>query len=660
MADSSLDTSLPATPHDPPKERYAPSRVHPYRPEPVRAPLELTKRPDTQPARPRELIVALGLVAVADFALVRRDGFAHGGYGMAVFFAVVPMLLVLAARAWRFSLRLAVLGAMLLAVAARSAYASSPEVTLFGLGAVFALTTVLRARRAFVTDVLRSFVGTFVTFPRRLAAAFEGAHRVLAGTGRDGRTPSNRLAQVMVPLALVALFVAIFGLANPVVGHWLAALRSSVEWPAALRLFTWAGLAIGAVLLLRPALGRKTTSESAMPTPTTPEAWDVDDAREAARVAITRNALVALNVLFAGYHALDAVCLVTGSPPAGTSEREYAHQGTFWLTVALFATTVVVGVMFRGRLAYAVEGRWSRGLAYAWLAQGLVLALGTYRRIAIHVATSGLSSLRLFGILGTTLVLVGSIAVGVKLLRRRTFGWLLRRQLDAVALGLCLYVVVPTHLVSARVNVGRVLDHEYTALVHTEEEAREAESAVALLPLVHHDDDRIRKGISALLLNERDRLRQRRAKATTFRDLDFASTRSLAILEAASPELETTLGDVDRPEAIVPFEYIRNSAIEGEIAQSEIARVKPPRTRTMKAALEWLDRQDAFVETSETFPEVRMDERPTSAPGKRRLTMYAHGKDRGGLQAIELELSRDSASGAWQVERTNVSLARPQ
>lgn len=65
------------------------------------------------------------------------------------------------------------------------------------------------------------------------------------------------------------------------------------------------------------------------------------------------------------------------------------------------------------------------------MAQGLVLALGTYRRIAIHVAFSGLSDLRIVGILGTTLVVAGGVAVALKLRRRHTFTW---RERDVATL----------------------------------------------------------------------------------------------------------------------------------------------------------------------------------------------------------------------------------
>jgi hypothetical protein len=655
MADSSLDTSLPSRERAP--RRDTPPE-HPYRPEPTWALAEPPRRPGTQPARPFELLVALGLVAVADFAFVRPNGLGLGGFGFAVFFLLVPALVVMAARKKRLSFRLVVLATMLIAIAARSAYAASAPATLFGLCAVFALTTFLRTRQAFLTDVMHSFAETLVTFPQRFMAAGEGVRRSLARAGRDGRTPSTLFAQVAVPVALVSLFAALFGLANPVVGHWISKLRASIELPAPLRVLVWVGLLLGAVLLLRPAFARNRESESATPSAEPLEASRDEALREAGKVAVTRNALVALNMLFAGYHALDVACLWSGSPPAGMSEREYAHQGTFWLTIALLAMTAVVGIMFRGRLAYATDGRLSRGLAYAWLAQGLVLALGTYRRIAIHVATSGLSNLRILGILGTTLVVVGSIAVGVKLARKRTFFWLLRRQLDAVAIGLCLYVVAPTHLVSARVNVRRVLEHEYRALVHAEEEVRETESATTLLPLLHHDDDRIRRGIAALLLHERDILRTEHAGHKGFRDLDFVSSRSLAELEAASPELEATLGDVERFDAIVPFEYIRNSAIEGEIAQSEIAKVKPAKTRAAKAALEWLDRQDGFVETSATDPEVKLEERPSKDPQRCQVVVFAHTKAGRQPVAIHLELRRELHYAFWLVDRARVDLVQ--
>ena len=101
------------------------------------------------------------------------------------------------------------------------------------------------------------------------------------------------------------------------------------------------------------------------------------------------------------------------------------------------------------------------------------------------------------------------VTVGLKLHRRRTFGWLVASQGNALAAAIFLFSVLPTHWIGARANVAPVLRHEYQPLVHVEEQAREPESAATLLPLVYHDDERIRRGMAALLLDERDRLRRR-------------------------------------------------------------------------------------------------------------------------------------------------------
>ena len=111
----------------------------------------------------------------------------------------------------------------------------------------------------------------------------------------------------------------------------------------------------------------------------------------------------------------------------------------------------------------------------------------------------------------------------------------LRRQLDALVVGLLAFSVLPTHLVSAHVNVSRILMHRYQPLVNVTEEAAEAEeSAAALLPLVEHDDERIRRGVAAMLLDQLDVVRRREASAG-LRGADLATRSARAELEEARP-----------------------------------------------------------------------------------------------------------------------------
>ncbi len=566
--------------------------AHPYRPMPPMEPTTLHLEPRVMPARPRELLAALAIVFVTDLALWRTDSLAVGGRGAAVFFLAVPAIVVLAARARRLTPRLGAILALFVAIAARCVYSPTLGSVLFGVFGVLGLAVSLRSRATFIPDVVSAFGATVASFPRRLYAAAAGL--------RTSRGQS--LAPVLVPAALVVMFIAIFGLANPLVARWLLALRGVVGMPVPLRIVSWIVFLLGAVLLLRPAIVRSRATESA----------DTSGAAVGTTLAVARNALIALNALFAGYNALDGTYLWAGSPPPGLSERLYAHEGAAWLTVAIAMLTLVVGVMFRGALAHDSRAKLTRALAYVWLGQGLVLALGTFRRLGIHITTSGLSSTRILGMVGTALVVVGLVQVGVKLARQRSFTWLVRRQLDALVLGLLGFSLAPTHLISAHVNVRRVMEHEYQALVHAEEEVGEVESAAALLPLLDHDDVRIRRGAAALLLRERDALRWQAPKR--WRDVEFAAGDTLRALEAASPKLDAVLGDVDRDDAIQPFEYIRNSAIEGEIALSEISKVVPAQTRVEKAlqlAVHWLGNDVPPAATARvTAKELRTSSNP--------------------------------------------------
>lgn len=335
--------------------------------------------------------------------------------------------------------------------------------------------------------------------------------------------------------------------------------RRRLPFPA--RIFIWALSLVGACALLRPAVRLAQGTEAAAE----------DGEATSTSLLVARNALGALNVLFLLYNALDAAYLWSGAPPAGMQTQQYAHQGAFWLTIALVMCTGVIGVMFRGALAHDMRARTARTLAYVWMAQGLVLALGTYRRIAIHIAHSGLSDLRIVGILGTTLVVAGVVAVALKLRGRHTLTWLVRRQLDVLALGVVLYAVFPTHLVSARVNVARIEGGEYPPMLHMFRQSTQPESAAELLPLLHHHDLRVRQGVAALLEQERKSLTQGVSQQRSWRERDVASRRTLARLDVAAPEIDAVLGQVNRAAARQVLLELSRVANEGRSLEELLA-----------------------------------------------------------------------------------------
>ena len=517
--------------------------------------------PRPAPLRIKELAAAGAIAVAVDIGLFSHQGLAMGGFGLALLFLVVPAALAIAAHARRTSIRLAVIAGLLAAVVARCAYDPTSGTVLSGLALLVLFTLTLRARRTFLPEAMVSALSAIAKMPSRVGAAVAGVQRIAART----RVGNVSLLPIVIPLALSVVFAGVFALANPVVAHGLdvawTAIASVVAFPSPLRIFFWGLSLVAGFMLLRPAIRLAKGSEAAAAegeaTPTS--------------LLVARNALGALNVLFLLYNALDAAFLWSGGTPAGMTTQKYAHAGAFWLTVALVMCTGVIGVMFRGALSHDARAKTSRTLAYVWMAQGLVLALGTYRRIGIHIAHSGLSDLRIVGITGTTLVVAGVVAVALKLHRRHTFTWLVRRQLDAFALALVLYAVFPTHLVSARVNVARIEAGEYAPVLHMLRQSRQPESAAELVPLLQHKDSRVRQGVAALLEQEQQALTAEIAKQGSWRERDVASRRTLAKIDAAGPQISGILGDVDRRAARHVLLEISRVADEGRSLEEILA-----------------------------------------------------------------------------------------
>ena len=524
--------------------------AYPYRPEPWTAPpRRVARRPHA--FRTRELAAAVALVAAFDIAFWAH-GPAVGGFGAAAFLAAVPVVLFMTTRVWRRSLRLGVVGALLAAVTARTFVAPTPLSVALGFVLAGAFALALRARDASVPALAASMLATLLEIPARLHGAVLGVDRILART-RLGRA---FVLPIAIPVGLVAVFLGVFALANPVVASGLGGaarlLSSVIELPSFGRIVLWAIAFLAAALLVRPAVRRAWLEPALTVAEATPTS-----------LLVARNALAGVNALFLAYNVLDARYLWTGKPPAGMSTQHYAHEGAFWLTIALVLLTGVVSFMFRGPLACDPRARIARGLAFAWMGQGLVLGLASYRRIAIHIARSGLSDLRIVGILGTSLVVVGVVLVAVKVRNRLGLSWLLRRQLDALALIAAVYAVVPTHLVSARVNVDRALGGELRPLLHAFRQARETESTTAFLPLLDHPDVRVRQGMAALLEEKHTQLRYAIERDKTWRERDVATSRVYRTLDAAMPRAQHELANIAAGDARSVLLALARGANEG-------------------------------------------------------------------------------------------------
>lgn len=486
-----------------------------------------------RPAHPRELVALIAIVALADLALYQSTG--GGGAGLAVLLVGVPAILFAAARARTPSWRLAAIAALLALVAGRCLWQSSAGATMLGMALLLSFAIALRTSRSFLPELAASALASAWGSVRQLRSFGPTLARVARPVlpTRVGRR------EVVIPAALVVVFGAIFAAANPVIQGWLGSavdlLGDLGRAPSPLRAVFWGVCALVAAGLLRPAVRTIAWLDARLGVAEVSEPTGVDPA--ASHLALARNGMIALNALFLGYNALDAVYLWGGVAPSGMTHTGYAHAGTIWLTIAFVLSTIVLGAVFRGPIEHDARGRLARRLAYAWAGQNFLLAAGTFRRIAMYIAYSGLTELRIVGIVGTTLATLGLAIVVYKLARHRTMLWVLRRQLDALAIAVAVFVATPTHALAMRYNVARIAASYYRPLLHLYEQPIPAEAVPALLALLDHPDPAVREGVALLVWVQRERLRQEDAGATTWMDFELARARALRALDDAEARL---------------------------------------------------------------------------------------------------------------------------
>jgi hypothetical protein len=384
------------------------------------------------------------LVALADFLFFGRPI----GVSLLIFCVVLTAeILVLhpvAARSRKVFLQLCLLAAALLPLAENVSPLS------------FAIAIV--ALSAFALSVAGLLRPGMLRLARQIAAFLVAAPfgflLDLVRWRREGVRPgAARLAAWFLSLGLGAVFVALFGIANPVIEDWLSRIDifALLEHVDIARVGFWLFVLVAVWAFLRPRLAQIPGAAHAVP----------DAARTIDELvfgkAATLRALVVFNLLFAVQTVLDLAYLWGGvALPDGLTYAAYAHRGAYPLiATALLAAAFVLAAMRPG--GTTSSDPIIRRLVYLFVAQNVLLVISSILRLDLYVGVYALTYWRVAAFVWMGLVATGLVLILVRIALEESNGWLL--GVNLLTLSATLYACSFVNFAALIANYN--VDHSY-------------------------------------------------------------------------------------------------------------------------------------------------------------------------------------------------------
>ncbi len=455
--------------------------------------------------RVAELIAILLAIVLADATIYRG----HGYTGLAALFVGTLGLLYLGKR-WRWSSPpLWIVGGMLVILAAHLVWYGSLLQVVVGAVLTLSFATALDGQSPFLLNVLT--MGSQV-----VVAGIRALGEYATALRRSGpRLHRLRMLSIILPVLAFLVFTALFVLANPdavrFVGRQFEAFVNEVsEWLVRMALtptepLFWIGVALVMAGLLRPVV--RLSSEVLFPATVEPR-----EPAKAPLYAALRNTLATVIGLFAIYLAYEFLTFWTRDFPAGFYYSGYAHEGAAWLTVALALATLILSGVFSGPILGDPRLPKLRWLAWVWSIENLLLSLSVYNRLFIYIDFNGMTRMRIVGLFGISVVVVGFLLVVWKIARGNSFAWLIHRQLWALGVAIYLFAITPVDGIATHYNVRRILDGDVSASMQIGVHPLDLEGMMALPPLLDAPTPEIREGVAALIAECYQQLQAARQK----------------------------------------------------------------------------------------------------------------------------------------------------
>lgn len=455
------------------------------------------------PLRWRELLAVALMVVLADLTLYRANGFA----GYATFFLFAPLLLCLGSPRPRPAGGFYLLALMLLLLVARIFWLGSWLAVGVGFSLLAGFAMALSGIRPYVLE-------TIVFASQTIPAGYEGLAQYRRSADELSPVSARKIGlEYLLPLGVFIVFALLFIVANPDLATFfgeqaqkiLTSIRDfileiSPTWQEVLIWLAALWLTIG---LLRPLMNKALLQEKFE---TAVDAGGSDHAVVASPLyQACRNTLLTVVSLFAAYLVFEFSTLWFRDFPEGFYYSGYAHEGAAWLTVALTLATLILSLIFRGGILADPRLTQLRRLAWVWSLENILLAVSVYHRMGLYVDFNGMTRMRMVGIFGMTCVVAGFLLVVCKIRRRRSFLWLMRRQLWALAITVFIFALTPVDTIVHNYNVRRIMADDPAPSVQISVHPISPEGVPQLLPLAHCKDEIIREGVLAMLAERLDK-----------------------------------------------------------------------------------------------------------------------------------------------------------
>jgi Domain of unknown function (DUF4173) len=321
----------------------------------------------------------------------------------------------------------------------------------------------------------RALLAFGVLAPFRLIGDTFRWRRVAKRLGRRGLRFAALAAWIM-PLVLGAVFLTLFGQANPIIQHWLSLIdiQTLLDLIEPVRVIFWLLLLVAVWAFLRPRppwffrgpFGvlapldtLRTGSPAAGPGPasaTKPSAARSFEGAVFAKAAILR-ALILFNLMFAVETALDATYLWGGAAlPDGLSYADYAHGSAYPLIATALLAALFVLLALRPGSATSRD-RLIRVLVYVWVGQNILLVISSIFRLDLYVGIYALTYWRVAAFVWMGLVAVGLALIIARIALAKSNKWLFSANLWALSATLYACCFVNFAALIARYNV----EHSY-------------------------------------------------------------------------------------------------------------------------------------------------------------------------------------------------------